>query len=128
LQITSSLAADGALEIRLDVAAVRPPGPDEVVVRIEAVPVNPSDLLTLLASVDPAEARYEGTAERPRVMARVSPGAVRAQASRVGAPELVGLEGAGVVVAAGDTARALVGKTVGVFTTAKGLFALYVPL
>jgi NADPH:quinone reductase len=125
LQLTSTLGKDGALVIELAEMPVGQPGPDEVIVRIEAAPINPSDLVALLASADPAAARFEGTAARPRVTAHLSPGAQRAHAGRVGKVEAVGLEGAGVVVAGGKNAEGLVGKKVAVLSLGRGMFAQY---
>jgi NADPH:quinone reductase-like Zn-dependent oxidoreductase len=125
LKLTSTLGADGVLTLELAEAPVAPPGPDQVVVRVEAAPLNPSDLMVLLASADPAEARFEGAPERPRVTARLDPEAARARAGRVGQPMAPGLEGAGVVVAAGEQARDLLGKRVAVLSLAMGLFAQY---
>lgn len=125
LQLTSTLSADGVLELQVADVAVRAPGADEVVVRIEAAPINPSDLLTLFASADPSEARFAGTAERPRVTLQLSPEATAARAGRIGQPLAIGLEGAGVVIAAGDGAQDLVGRRVALLTLAAGLFGQY---
>ncbi len=59
LRIASTLRKDGTLVIDLQDASVAPPGPEEVVVRIEAAPVNASDLLSLLGPADPRQARFE---------------------------------------------------------------------
>jgi len=126
LRLTSTLRRDASLEIRLEPAPVAAPGPAEVVVRVEAAPINPSDLLTLLASADPAQARFEGDGAQACVVARLSPAAARARAARYDAPLGVGLEGAGVVVAAGEEAAHLIGKTVAVLTLARNVFAEYV--
>jgi hypothetical protein len=84
------------------------------VVRIEASPINPSDLGLLLGAADMATARVSGTAARPVVTADVPQAFMRAMAARVDESMPVGNEGAGVVVAAGSSpeAQALLGKTV----------------
>jgi NADPH:quinone reductase-like Zn-dependent oxidoreductase len=125
LRLTSTLTADGTVELELADVPVVQPEAGQVVVRIEAAPVNPSDLITLLASADPAQARFAGSSERPKVMARIVPEAVQARSGRIGRPLPVGLEGAGVVIAAGENAQALLGKRVAVLTLARGLFAQY---
>lgn len=126
LQLTSTLAADGTLTLELAETPVRPPEPGEVVVRIEAAPINPSDIVTLLATADPEAAAFAGTPDRPRVTAKLSPGAVRGRANRIGVPFAVGLEGAGEVIAAGERSEPLLGRTVAVMAPARGMFAHYV--
>src|SRR6202161_3315720 len=89
---------------------------DEVLVRIEAAPINPSDLGLLLAGADVATAVVAGTAERTEGTAPLLAGSLRALAGRVGKSLSVGNEGAGTVVAAGSSpeAQALLGRTVAV--------------
>ena len=95
---------------------VAPPGPDDVVVRVEASPINPSDLGLLLAGADVGTARTSGPEDEPVVVASIPPAAQRAMAARVGQSLPVGNEGAGTVVDSGsaEPARALIGKTVAV--------------
>ena len=114
LQLRSLLKKSGELEISLVDVPVPDPGPDEVLVRVEATPVNPSDLGLLFSAADMTKAVASGTAERPVVTAPVSEGAMKALAPRVDESMPVGNEGAGVVVAAGASpaAQALLGKTV----------------
>ena len=92
------------------------PGPDEVLIRVEATPINPSDLGLLFGAADMRTARQSGTVERPVVTASIPEGLMKAMAGRVGQSMPVGNEGAGVVVAAGSSAaaQALLGKTVAV--------------
>lgn len=125
LRLTSTLTAEHSIVLELTEAPIAAPAADQVVVRIEAAPINPSDLITLLASADPATAQFSGTAARPRVTAQLSPEAAQARAGRIGIPQPVGLEGAGVVVAAGENAEALLGRRVAFLTLARGLFAQY---
>lgn len=125
LQIVSTLSADGTLVIELADNPVPAPGIDEVLVRVEGAPINPSDLLTLMPGVDPAEARFEGTADRPRVIARLSEAATAARKGRFGQPLTVGLEGAGVVVAAGANAQAMIGRKVAALSLGRALYGQY---
>ena len=92
------------------------PRPGQVLLRVEAAPINPSDLGLLFAGADMTAATIGGTPDRPVVTTPLSEGAVRALAARVGRSLPVGNEGAGTVVAAGDSpeAQALVGRTVSV--------------
>jgi len=89
---------------------------DQVLIRIGAAPINPSDLGLLLAGADLASAVVNGTSDRPVVTAPLSDGALRSLAARVGRSLPVGNEGAGTVVAAGSSteAQSLVGRTVAV--------------
>ena len=114
LQIRSLITADRTLELSLDTFDVPTPRDDQVVVRVEAAPINPSDLGLLFGAADMREATAAGTAERPIVTAPVPDGAMAAMSARVGQSLPVGNEGAGVVVAAGSSpeAQALLGATV----------------
>jgi NADPH2:quinone reductase len=125
LQLRSLVTADGTVRLSLDTVAVPAPGPDEVLVRVEAAPINPSDLGMLLAGADVAAAVTSGPADRPVVIAPLSDAAMRAAAARVGLPMPVGNEGAGTVVAAGSSAAAtaLLGKTVAL--AGGGMYAEY---
>ena len=116
LQLRSEVKANNTLEISLVETDFPDPGPDEVLVRMEATPINPSDLGLLLGPADPATARQAGTAERPVLVADIPEALMRLVARRVGQSMPVGNEGSGVVVAAGSSAaaRALMGKTVAI--------------
>jgi NADPH:quinone reductase len=116
LQLRSLVRADHVLEVFLETVAVPEPGPGEVLVRVEAAPVNPSDLGLLFGGADITAAVVTSSAERPVLTAPIPDAAMPALAARVGTPMPVGNEGAGTVVAAGSSAeaRALLGKTVAV--------------
>lgn len=122
LQLQSTLAEDGTLSLRLAHAPVAQPGPGQVVVAIDAAPINPSDMMTLLASADPGQATFASEG----VTARVSPHEAQARAGRFGQPLAVGLEGAGRVIAAGDGAEAMIGANVAVLSLSRGTFGQYV--
>jgi len=114
LQLRSLIRSDGRFELSLVDVATPEPAADEVVVRIEATPINPSDIGLLIGPADLKTAKQTGTAERPAVTATVPPAALKAVAGRLDQSMPVGNEGAGVVVKTGssDAARALLGKTV----------------
>jgi NADPH:quinone reductase len=116
LQLRSTVKAEGTVEVALVRVPIAHPQADEVVVRVGASPINPSDLGVLFAGADVARARAGGTAELPSVSAPIAPEQLRRAAARVGQAMPVGNEGAGVVVAAGSAAQAqaLMGKVVGV--------------
>lgn len=114
LQLRSLVRADGTLEVSLASVPVPEPGPNEVLVRVMATPINPSDIGLLFGPADLRTLEVTGPADRPVLTARVPEAALKAVAGRIGEPMPVGNEGAGVVVAAGSSpaAQALVGRTV----------------
>ena len=116
LELRSLVTPDGTLELSLQDVDIPAPAADEVVVRVEASPVNPSDLGLLIPGADMSAATVTGTPERPVVTAPLPPGALAHLSVRVGQSLPVGNEGAGTVVAAGesDAAQALLGKVVGI--------------
>jgi NADPH:quinone reductase len=115
LELRSMVTSDGRLELSLHDVPVPAPAANEVLVRVEAAPINPSDLGLLIAGADTTGATVEGTPERPVVTASVGAGALAGLSARLGKSLPVGNEGAGTVVAAGSSsaAQALLGKTVG---------------
>ena len=125
LQLRSLVKADRTVELSLDTVQVPEPGPGEVIVRVEAAPINPSDIGLLLAGADVTAAVAGGSADRPVVTAPLSDAAMNAAAGRLGLPMPTGNEGAGTVVAAGPSAAAtaLLGKTVAV--AGGGMYAQY---
>ena len=137
LQLRSLVKSGGELELSLAEVPVGEPGPDEVVVRVEASPINPSDLGLLLGAADVKAARAAGSADRPVVTAPVPPAFMKAMAGRLDQSLPVGNEGAGVVVKAGSSpaAQALLGKTVAIlggamyaqYRTVKAAEALVLP-
>jgi NADPH:quinone reductase-like Zn-dependent oxidoreductase len=116
LQLRSLIKRSGELELSLVDVEVPAPGADEILVRIEGSPINPSDLGLLLGAADVSTVRRAGTPDRPIVTATVPPKAMGAMAGRLDESLAVGNEGAGVVVAAGTSpeAQALLGKVVAV--------------
>jgi len=116
LQLRSLAKKSGEMELSLVTTTIPKPGSDEVIVRIEAAPINPSDLGLLLANADWSHAALSGTAQHPIVTAAISANAVQAMGARIDISMPVGNEGAGVVVEGGSSqdAQGLVGKTVAV--------------
>jgi NADPH2:quinone reductase len=116
IELRSKISAEGQLELSLATVDVSEPGPDEVVVRVEAAPINPSDLGLLFGPADMRTAKAAGSADSPVVTADVPAGLLRGISARLDQSLPVGNEGAGVVTAAGDSeaAQALLGKTVSV--------------
>jgi len=114
LQIRSLITRAGQLELSLIDKPVPMPGPDEVLICVEASPINPADLGLLLGPADLSTIKVTGPAERPVVTATVQEAALRAVAGRLDRPMSVGIEGAGLVVAAGSSpaAQALLNRRV----------------
>ena len=125
LQLRSLIKKNGELEISLASVPVAEPSADEVVVRIEAAPINPSDLALLIGAADMTTAQASGTTDAPVITAKVPEAAMRAMAGRLDESMPVGNEGAGVVIRTGssEAAKALMGKTVAIIGGA--MFAQY---
>ena len=117
LQIRSLLGKDGALRLSLERIPVDEPKDDDVLIRVEATPINPSDLGLLVGAADMSRASSSGDGERTVVTAQMPDAVLRMMAARFDQSLPVGNEGAGVVVKAGRSpaAQALVGKTVATF-------------
>jgi NADPH:quinone reductase-like Zn-dependent oxidoreductase len=114
LQLRSLIRKSGELEISLLEVPTPEPSAEEVLVRVEATPINPSDIGLLFGAADMSTAKVGGSKEAPVVTARVPEAAMRAMAGRLDQSMPVGNEGAGVVIRTGssDAAKALMGKTV----------------
>ncbi|MET3465312.1 zinc-binding dehydrogenase [Variovorax atrisoli] len=114
LQIRSLIRSSGELELSLHDDPIPEPQAHEVVIRVEASPLNPSDLGLLFGAADMSTAKASGTADRPVVTATVPERVLPAMKARLDESMPVGNEGAGVVVKAGSSpqAQALLGKTV----------------
>jgi NADPH2:quinone reductase len=117
LQLRSLIKDSGELELSLQQISVAEPAVDEVIIQVEAAPLNPSDFNLLFGAADMKTARASGTAEFPVVTATVPAAAMPAMQGRLNQSMPVGNEGAGVVVKAGKSpeAQALLGKTVATF-------------
>ena len=115
LQLRSLVKDDNTLELSLVEVETPEPGPDEILVRMEAAPLNPSDLALLFGPADMATAKVSGSPERPVITADIPEKLMKMVTARIGESLSVGNEGSGVVVAAGssDAAQALLGRMVG---------------
>lgn len=112
-ELRSTVREDGTLTLSLEDVDPGTPAADEVIVRVEAAPINPSDLGLLLGPADVASLSASGTAERPVLTFDVPEARRGAVKARLGQSLAVGNEGAGTVVAAGADAAALEGRRVG---------------
>ncbi|MEW9856547.1 zinc-binding dehydrogenase [Novosphingobium sp. M1R2S20] len=121
LALRSTVTGD-ALRLSLERVAVVPPGLGEVLVRMDAAPIHPADVMVLFAGAELGAARTDS----PEALVAPLPEHARSGAAgRMDRPLKVGLEGAGVVLAAGQDAEALIGKSVAVLVPGLGAYAQY---
>ncbi len=125
LQLRSQISKGGELELSLSEVTTPEPAPDQVVVKVEATPINPSDLGLLIGPADMSTAKTAGSGAGTKVTAKVPGQALPFIAARLDQAMPVGNEGAGTVVKAGssEAAQALLGKTVSMI--GGGMYAQY---
>ncbi len=114
LQLVSSVSSNAKLTLQLKRIPVPQPTDDEVLIRVDATPINPSDLATLIGPADISSLEITGNGENAVATLDIPNNLLRALAPRLDKALPVGNEGAGVVVAAGKNATELVGKVVGI--------------
>jgi NADPH:quinone reductase len=114
LTMVTLVTAAGQLELSLERRPMPEPKLHEVLVKVQATPINPSDLGLIVGGADMATARASERDGLPLITADVPPPGMRAMANRIGEPMTIGNEGCGIVVKAGGSpeAQALMGKTV----------------
>ncbi|HWK66903.1 MAG TPA: NADH oxidase [Rhizobiaceae bacterium] len=122
-QLTSTANKNGTLRLAVEDFSLDGPGADEVVVRIEAAPINPTDIGLLLGPAEIASLEAGGTPDRPVLTFNIPEQRLSRIAGRVGQALAVGIEGAGIVVDAGANVKALEGRRVALF--GQGMFADY---
>lgn len=122
-EIRSRVEGDGFLTLSLEDVTIGDPGEDEVVVRVEAAPINPSDLGLLLGPADVSSLRESGSPDRPVLTFDIARGRRASLEGRLDESLPVGNEGAGTVIATGSNVRHLDGKRVGMIGGA--MFADY---
>ena len=83
LQLRSTVKKEGIVEITLARVPTPEPKPEEVVVRIGASPINPSDQGLLFAGADLTTVRASGPADNPVVTASIPPAGMKALAGRL---------------------------------------------
>lgn len=108
LELRSTVTDDGTLRLTLEPVSLPEPGPGQVLVRVEAAPINPSDLGLMFGPADMDSLARDNDA----LVARIPQGAMAAMRPRLGQSMPVGNEGAGTVIAAGPDAQHLLGKRV----------------
>lgn len=116
LQMFSTVTDAGEMRLELLEKPTPQPETNQVLVRIEATPINPSDLGVMFGLSDMANAKSSGAGNDTVLTATVSPQGLKAMKARLGQALAVGNEGAGTVVATGEgeLAKSLEGKIVAV--------------
>ena len=114
-QLTSTISGDGTLTLRLEQRPIPSPAPDEVVVKMEAAPINPSDLGLMFGVTDWTQATGSGSGDEAVITVPVPDHLMRHVQSRLDKAMLPGNEGGGTIVAAGESeaAQAMIGRKVG---------------
>lgn len=125
LQLRSLVKKSGELELSLAPITTPDPGPDEIVVKVQGTPINPSDLGLLIGPADMATLKATGSGAQRIVTATIPEQMLRGLTARLDEPMPVGNEGAGLVVGAGSdpAAQALMGRTVAILGGA--MYATY---
>ncbi len=113
-EIRSTLDSDGILNLDIKTSEIPKPGKGEVVVRIEAAPINPSDVGVLFGMSNMITADLIGTTASPKPI-KYPKGLLGHFKKRIGKSLAIGNEGAGTVIEAGEGAENLVGKVVSLF-------------
>ena len=123
LELRSLITPEGEVRLTLEEAPITAPGPDEVVIRVDAAPINPSDIGVMFGPADIATLKAGTSNGRALATARIPQQLTAVVAARAGKSLPIGNEGAGVVVDAGDNARHLIGKVVGAL--GRGMYTRY---
>lgn len=114
-EIRSTITSDGILELSISTSERPTPAENDVLVKVEAAPINPSDLGLLISfAADLDSLSISGEGEQAVTTAKVHPSLMPALTARLDQSMQVGNEGGGVVIDAGANAKHLIGKTVGV--------------
>lgn len=114
LRMQSTVSNDGQLVLELSEKPMPTPNENQVIIRVEATPINPSDQVVMFGWTDMNHATTSGTGEKTKLSTSVPPNIMPSMKGRIDQALALGNEGAGTVVAAGESAYAqsLVGKTV----------------
>ena len=114
-EIRSEITSEGKLNLSIVTTDVPTPGDDEVLIKVEASPINPSDLGLLISfAADLDSISSQGSGDDTVTTMGIHPGLMQSMKPRIDKSMKVGNEGGGVIVDAGKNAKNLIGKTVGV--------------
>jgi len=113
-EIRSKATSDGNIELSIAKVEKPVPGDDEVLIEVQASPINPSDLGLLLSfAADVQNINVTGSGDDTVATMPVHPALMGSLKPRLDESMPVGNEGAGVIIDAGINAKDLIGKTVG---------------
>lgn len=111
-QLLSKITQAGELQLSLVEVEIPSPGKGEVLVKMEAAPINPSDMWPLFGPADLRSAELEYSDSAKVLTAPIHESVIKMMTSRFDQALPVGNEGAGTVVEAGEGAEHLMGKVV----------------
>ena len=112
--IRDRVTNNGNIELSIKTAEIPTPAADEVLIKVEAAPINPSDLGLLLSfAADLSSINTSGSGDEIITTMKIHPALMNAMKPRLDQSMQVGNEGAGVVVDAGENVKELIGKTAG---------------
>ena len=113
-EIRSKVTSDGNIEISIAIVEKPIPSDNEVLIKVEAAPINPSDLGLLLSfAADLSTINTSGSRDETVTSMKINPSLMNAMKPRLDQSMPVGNEGAGVIEGAGENAKDLIGKVVG---------------
>jgi NADPH2:quinone reductase len=113
-EIRSTVTSEGNIELSITKAEIPIPSADEVLIKVEAAPINPSDLGLLLSfAADLSSISTLGLEDETVTSMKIHPALMGSMKPRLDQSMQVGNEGAGIIVDAGENAKELIGKTVG---------------
>ena len=113
-QIRSKVTSDGNIEISIATVEKPIPSDNEVLIKVEAAPINPSDLGLLLSfAADLSTINISGSGDETVTSMKINPSLMNAMKPRLDQSMAVGNEGAGIIEGAGENAKDLIGKVVG---------------
>ena len=114
-EIRSEITSEGKLNLSIATSDVPTPGDDEVLIKVEASPINPSDLGLLISfAADLESISTSGSGDDTVTSLGIHPGLMQSMKPRLDKSMQVGNEGGGVIIDAGKNVKDLIGKTVGV--------------
>jgi NADPH2:quinone reductase len=113
-EIRSTVTSEGNIELSITKAERPIPSADEVLIKVEAAPINPSDLGLLLSfAADLSSISTSGSEDETVTSMKIHPALMGSMKPRLNQSMQAGNEGAGVILDAGENVKELIGKTVG---------------